>query len=665
MLHAVVSGGLVIVLLVIAGGSGAAELASNTDWSSLLLPKPRMVKWMAEALPISRDYRIVQPKQSKATAQVAERLDADLAGCGLAELRDGQEAKNALRIRLTSGRRRGAAGEKYSLKIGPDGVSIDGAGPPGLFYGTRTLLQMLQGGIKTKSLPYCRIEDWPDYRYRMVHYDLAREQVANVEYLKKVIDTLSYYKINMLKLYFENRFQFKKHPLISPPGSMTADQARELDAYAQQRFVELVPEVNTMGHLEQALQVPEYRHLAEDPKEPYEICPSNPEATQLIDDMISEVSAAFKSRFFHVGGDETSQTGTCPRCAEQVKTIGKSGLYLNHFMDVHKIAKAHGLRMMMWGDMLLNHKDIVDRLPKDVIVFDWHYENSTEDTVRFFRSKGLEVFVCPAMSGFSRIAAPYAHATDNIYTFLGQGKEAGAIGECTCAWELRLGHLFENDYFGMILSADKSWNASITLPDFNRRFCKSFFGLDDNRAIDCYRMVSDGFYEPLKDAFGDQWNWQPIAYGYGLDDAARIYGDRVNQTTLDATDAQLGKTLELLDSVKKDATLNRQALDFLDMPARAHDFAARQVFFYKQALDLIAAAKNGSTDKATAKADLDKAEEMLGKVNDDVMYFDKRFTESLKRYGSSDGDLARVAGKKQSIKDRMAEIAQIRAGLGS
>ncbi|MDO8588200.1 MAG: beta-N-acetylhexosaminidase [Armatimonadota bacterium] len=662
--------GLALCLIACAVASCATTMTATreeSEWESGLLPRPRMVKWLKETLPLDRDIEITcSPWAAKATAGMARMFVQELTKRGLkASLVTPQEKSLGIALRLEVGRLRAALADRYTLRIERDGIRISGGSASGLFYGIQTFVQLLDAGVAGRELPCCRIEDRPDYRYRMVHYDLAREQTANMDYLKKLIDTLSRYKINMLKLYFENRFKFEKHPLISPPDVMTAQQARELDEYARERFVEIVPEVNTLGHMENALAVKEYRHLAEVANEPYELCASSQEGKRFVNDLIAEVSAPFKTKFLHVGGDETSQTGSCPKCAERAKAVGKGGLYIDHFLAVHRMAKSRGLRMMMWGDMLLAHKDLVDRLPKDIIIFDWHYENSSLATVEFFRRKGFEVFVCPAMSGFSRISAPYLHATDNIYTFLGQGKEGDAMGECTCAWELRLGHLFENDYFGIILSADRAWNTGVTLEDFNRRFCKSFFGLDDTRPIDYYRMVSDGFGEIQNEAFGGwNWNWQHVAYGGGLDDLVNQFGAKMTAELLEKTEQHEKKTLELLDSLKRDVTRNKQALDFLDMPARAHTHAVRQILFYKQAKELIDSARSeAATDPKAAKAKLAQADALLDRIDESLNYFEKRFKEALKRFGSSAEDLNRVAAKKRTIQDRKAEITALRAGI--
>ena len=664
---------LILILAVLLADIAATAAEStpvapqNTDWDKLLVPKPRRAMWLDGALTLPGNLKVTLSKAAtKRAAYTAQLFVEDLASqTGLrAKVVAGGAKPLGVTIRLESGRRRGLAGDRYRLEIDEKGALIRGAGEPGLFYGIQTFLQLPRKGPSGYVLPHCRIEDWPHYRFRMLHYDLAREQTANIPYLKHIIDILSHYKINMLKLYFENNFQFERHPLISPPGAMTAAQAKELDEYARRRFVEIVPEVNTLGHMENTLVVKEYRHLAEDPNAPYEICASSAEAKKLIADMIVEVSAPFATRFVHVGGDETGQTGTCPVCSEAAKTIGKSGLYIDHFLAVHKMVKARGLRMMMWGDMLLSHKDVVSRLPKDIIIFDWHYDETSKSTVEFFRNKGFEVFVCPALKGYNRIAVPYEHSSENIHTFIKQGSEAGALGECTCAWELRLGNVFDNGYFGVIDSADASWNPTSSLDDFNRRFCKSFFGLDDTRPIDLYRMVSDDGVELLKDAFGSQANAQRIAYLAGLDELADQYGGNVNEDLLVRAEQYEKQILDLLGAVRKDCLKNRDALDFLDMPAHARVYAVRQTLYYKQARDLISAAKeSASADPKGAEAKLAQAESLIERIEVDLSYFQRRFQEIADRFGGSPYDLERVARKRSRLDERKAEIAQIRAGL--
>jgi len=597
-----------------------------------LLPKPKAIVSEDASLSIGRSAHIVL--ESPDIADIAQTLASDLAKCSIdTQLTDSKNSGSEIHLCLDKAPPHipnEVADQGYSLQVSSSGVRLVGWGRPGLYFGTRTLLQLLNDD----HFPVCRITDWPDLKYRMVLYDLAREQTCNMSYLKAVLDRLSNYKINMLNLYLENRFQFTRHPLISPPGVMTAEQAKELDEYARSRFVELVPQVNCLSHLEQALAVDEYRRLAEDPERPEMVCPLNPETPGFIEDLIGEVMACFSTKFFHMGGDEAWQMGSCPACRTWVSEHDDiSALFALHYNRVHDFITKHGRQAMMWGDMILDHRRLADLLPNDLIIFDWHYAGGSTETLQFFRDKGFDVFACPAMSGFGRTAAPFKHAQGNIWTLIGEGMEHNAIGECTCAWELRLGHFFDNDCFGIILSADRSWNTdACELDDFNRRFCKVFYGMDDLRPVRYFEAVSDGFADihtkHLPD-FPARSSWQAFS--------ADLWPNTVRKDMYEELTAYQKDCLELLNSIRQDAKRNRETLDFADIPAHTSMLLAKRGYLFR-----LAARLGSEGKKAEALAALEE-------IEDELDYFESRFNTAVERFGGSTTDLERINSMRQVV----------------
>ncbi|MBQ7091007.1 MAG: beta-N-acetylhexosaminidase, partial [Clostridia bacterium] len=100
----------------------------------------------------------------------------------------------------------GAGGEGYTLTVSEDAVSIEAEGAAGAFYGIQTLRQLL----KAEAVPCLTIEDQPDFAHRGFYHDMTRGKVATVATLKKLIDEMSYYKMNSLQLYVEHTFEFEE-----------------------------------------------------------------------------------------------------------------------------------------------------------------------------------------------------------------------------------------------------------------------------------------------------------------------------------------------------------------------------------------------------------------------------------------------------------------------
>ena len=148
----------------------------------------------------------------------------------------------------------------------PDLVVVAGNTATGTFYGLQTLKQLVRGDGATAFIPAVKIVDWPTMRWRGVSDDISRGPVPTVDYIKRQIRNLAFFKMNMHSFYMEHTFASETHPLIGPEGgSLTPAEIRELVAYARNYHVELVPEQQTFGHLHKALRLEKYAELAETP----------------------------------------------------------------------------------------------------------------------------------------------------------------------------------------------------------------------------------------------------------------------------------------------------------------------------------------------------------------------------------------------------------------
>ena len=645
---------IAIALASIANVCAVPQEVNTLEIANRLLPKPVTIQGMEGSFKLTNPVVIaIDSKVSARTRQTASMLSKEIKGISgrKVDVSANTSAKNAIVLNV----KLGSNPEAYRLTVSPDGIKITGSGESGLYYGTRTLLQLIDNG----QVECCNIDDSPTYKHRMVHYDMAREQTCNMNHLKHMIDMLSDHKVNMLHLYFENRFQFKKHPRVSPPGVMTQEQAKELDEYALTKFVELVPEVNCLAHLEQALAVESYRHLAENPREPWEICTLNPEAVSFVEDMVSEVAACFKSKYFHIGGDESSQLGECPKCAKRVETDGgKQKLFSDHWTHMTKYLKSIGKRPMLWGDMLLHYRGIAEAMPKDIIVFDWQYDNTSVETVKYFTSQGFEVYVCPAMSGFGRLAAPYKHATGNITKFIGEGIEGKAIGECTCSWELRIGHYFKNDTWGILLSADRSWNInSGDMDDYEKRYSKEFFGLDDLRPVKYFQELSDG-YAKVFDKVLPRSSWD--AYDTSNPNTYNNYGRNIDDELLANSEAKAAELNVMLDDLRKSVNRNKDFLDFADVPIYSTQMFIKGCASFHRAEKLVNEAREQMKNAPdAAKAKLQNAIDLYEGVIDIPTYLEIKHRLAVAQLGGSEEDIGRVRRIRQFTEDRIAEAKKL------
>ncbi|UCS95584.1 beta-N-acetylhexosaminidase [Echinicola marina] len=228
--------------------------------------------------------------------------------------------------------------EGYELDVRPDGISIKGATPEGIFRGFQTLRQLMPSAIEKVGgfeggawkVPGVKIEDAPEYGYRGSMLDVARH-FFGVEDVKRYIDLMSLYKMNYLHLHLADdqgwRIEIKSWPMLTEIGGSTAvgggeggfytqEDYMEIVEYAQERFITIVPEIDMPGHTNAALaSYPELNCNGEAP-ELYTgtevgfstLCTDKEITYQFIDDVVKELVGLTPGPYIHIGGDESHVT---------------------------------------------------------------------------------------------------------------------------------------------------------------------------------------------------------------------------------------------------------------------------------------------------------------------------------------------------------------------
>ena len=391
--------------------------------------------------------------------------------------------------------------EAYDLVIRPDTIQIVGHGKPGLRYGIETLLQILHsGGTK---LPGVIIHDRPAFRHRGFYLDITRGKVPKLSTLKRLVDQLSALKINQLQLYVEHVFDFAFDPEIGAGSNpLTANEIVELDRYCRERFVDLVPSLACFGHMGKILSLPQYRKLAELewPARDWKtaswiqrlrgatIDPRQPESKRLLERMTREFLPCFSAPFFNMCGDETYDLGH--RTGKGSPEIER--LYLHHLEFMRKLADQHGKRLMFWGDVMLQHRRGIRRIPKDCIALDWGYSPTTcFGKIGEFLRCGLEAYACPSTRGYRVVFNEVEEARVNISGYARTAHRLGAAGLLTTDWG-DMGHfnLLPCSYHGMALGAAMAWNPdSNEGTDFDRAFSLQLFDDPTNRVSRLYHLA--------------------------------------------------------------------------------------------------------------------------------------------------------------------------------
>lgn len=364
--------------------------------------------------------------------------------------------------------------EGYELFIDNNQVVLAANTAQGLFYGKQSLKQLIRGA-KNNKLQGVHIIDKPAVKYRGIMDDISRGPVPTLDYMKYQIRRFAELKINTLTYYTEHVVRTEKHPEFAPPGgALSIAEWKELSEYAKEYYIELIPNFQSLGHAEKVLLSPKYSNIAES-NTMYAL--TKPETLEFMRDIYTEMSPAFESKFFHVNCDETFDIGRGPS-AEKVKELGAGRVYTDYMNKLSAILKDNGKRMMMWGDIVLQHPEVLDILAKETVMMTWEYSDydSYSKWIDPFVEKGFDFIVCPGVLNSSRISPNYKMAIPNLRKFIKQGIEKGAMGVLNTVWDEGSLHTFDRDWYGVAYGAEHSWNPNEKeLSDFDARLSKAIY----------------------------------------------------------------------------------------------------------------------------------------------------------------------------------------------
>ncbi len=331
--------------------------------------------------------------------------------------------------------------EGYRLDISRDTVLLQASRPPGLFYGTQTLRQLLAaapGGGRPATLPCLRILDRPRFAWRGMLLDCSRHFFPK-EFVKRWIDILALHKMNVFHWHLTDdqgwRLEIKKFPRLTEVGAWrvdredkhwnareaqrpgekatyggfyTQDDVREILAYAASRFVTVVPEIEMPGHAKGALAA--YPELSctggpftVSPGGYWPItdvfCPGNEATFAFLEDVLAEVCDLFPSRYVHIGGDEVDKTEwkRCPKCRARIAGEGlkdEEELQSGFIRRIERYLGGRGKSLIGWDEILQGG------LAPRATVMSW---------------RGTEGGIVAARSGHDVVMTPTSHCYLDYY----------------------------------------------------------------------------------------------------------------------------------------------------------------------------------------------------------------------------------------------------------
>jgi hexosaminidase len=362
--------------------------------------------------------------------------------------------------------------EAHRILITANGALIQAASPAGIFRATRTMKTLLAWDVA--ALPCLEIRDHPAFANRGFMLDVSRCKVPTMEVLFELIDLLADLKYNELQLYVEHTFAFEKHDLVWGNASpLTAEEFQLLDQRCRERFIELVPNLNSFGHFERWLRHEPYKHLAECPdgfrrEEPFmerghgSTLKPNDESLDFIGSLYAEYLPNFSSRRFNVGMDEPWELGQ-GWSKRQVEDKGKQAVYLEHLDGIRKLVEKHGRKMLFWADVLLEEPENVSRVPKTAAPVIWGYEaeHPFDQQAQAIAACGLPFYLAPGTATWRSFTGRLPNALANVRSAVAAGIAHGATGILLTSWGDCGNHQpWPTFYPTLLQAAGLTWNVT-------------------------------------------------------------------------------------------------------------------------------------------------------------------------------------------------------------
>ena len=387
-------------LVMIFTGCSSTTTISN-DNTPAIIPAPAAITMQKGEFKITDKTGIIIPSDDRAVGLSAELLGSLIKNStGLnPSITTGSKAEKGsifmtLNPEITND-------EGYLLVVTPKRIEITAKTAAGLFYAVQTLRQMLPATVEKQgtaasgelAVPACIIEDAPRFGYRGMHLDVARH-LFPVETIKSYIDMLALHKMNTFHWHLTDdqgwRIEIKKYPRLTevgayrketvighagrPPlkydgtpygGFYTQEQVKEIVAYARDRFITVIPEIEMPGHAMGALAgYPELSCTGG----PFDVnpkwgvmddvfCAGNDKVFTFLEDVLSEVIPLFPGTYIHIGGDECPKVRweKCPLCQARIKAEGLKDEHELQSYFIRRIEKfliANNRKLIGWDEIL-------------------------------------------------------------------------------------------------------------------------------------------------------------------------------------------------------------------------------------------------------------------------------------------------------------------------
>ncbi|WP_423128130.1 family 20 glycosylhydrolase [Gaoshiqia sp. Z1-71] len=571
----------------------------SQDLTIAIVPQPNELTQQEGSFTVNSRTVFVVSEDESLTAAVAliNQRFSRAAGFSL-KVAGEKPKKNFIAVELDPALVGGA--EAYELLVEPQGVTVKAGTARGAFYGLATMLQLLPSAIESPepvtrvnwTMPCVQITDQPRFVWRGMHLDVCRHFVP-VEFIKKQLDVMALFKMNTFHWHLTEdqgwRIEIKKYPKLTELGSVrilgdgskyggfyTQEEVKEVVAYAAERFIDVVPEIELPGHSLAALVGYPQLSCTGGPfrvrnvwgVEPDVYCAGKDETFQFLEDIINEVVPLFPYEYFHIGGDECPKDRwkKCPDCQKRIRREGLKDEHelQSYFVQrIEKVLLAHGKKMIGWDEILEGG------LAPSATVMSWRGEAGGIEAAQ----QGHDVVMTPgnwvyldhyqgssqvepvAIGGYTTLEESYGY--DPVPAELDGEKAKHVLGTQGNVWSeyLYTPEMFEYRIYPRIIAlAEVGWTekANKDYTDFLRRMDPQFERLDYH-GINYHIPLPEGPVNQV--AFTDEATLEftttrPVKMVYTLDGQEPDLNSAVYESPLVFTENATVKIRSVLNSGK-------------------------------------------------------------------------------------------------------------------
>ena len=494
---------------------------TNTD----LIPYPNNMVVEKGHFKLAKEIQIISSDENTLSNEITYLQSLLSSECGIAV---SNKSKRIIELNISTD----VVGEEaYLLKIKPEKIEISASEPVGIFYGIQTLRQlMLLNNVNAGKgkLPALTISDNPAFVWRGSMIDVSRH-FFTIDYLKRHIDRLAFYKLNKFHIHLTDdqgwRIEIKKYPELTEKsafrtfnkqdsaciklakenpdfeldarfitekeeamiygGYYTQEQLRDLIAYAAERHVEIIPEIDMPGHMMAAIAVyPElvdgeigWGELFSTP-----ICPCKEDVYTFVENVISEVASLFPSQYIHIGADEVDKktwekSESCKLLMKQkgFKHVDQLQSYFVH--RVQKIAETYGKKIIAWDEALEGG------INSDAVIMYWR--SWLPDAPHEAVLNNNKVIITP-INTFYFSSSQDKHSLRNTYNVdimydIPDDKKALIQGAQACLWTERIPSESRADFLlfpRFTALSERLWTNDRSFEDYSNRLLSHYPILD-------------------------------------------------------------------------------------------------------------------------------------------------------------------------------------------